>query len=255
MSALVVGAVAPDLPVYLPVGASYATTHSWPGLPVVVFFGLVLVWLWFAVVRDALVDLTPVLRHRVPAHARLERRAWLLAPIAVAIGAATHVLWDSVTHDYGFVVHHLTFLSEEYGPLPLYRWAQHTSTVVGSIVVAAYGVARPAWPAPCAAISGRTPSRTVVVGGRGVGAHRRDGATGCRGCHRSDPGRERRPRDRLADHDTSRASRLTAWATFGPNITGSLWSAPLITTRSISEGAASATDSLSADGTMVSWSA
>ncbi len=139
MSALVVGAVAPDLPVYLPVGASYATTHSWPGLPVVVFFGMVLLWLWFAVVRDALVDLTPVLRHRVPAHARLERRAWLLAPIAVAIGAATHVLWDSVTHDYGFVVHHLTFLSEEYGPLPLYRWAQHTSTVVGSIVVAAYG--------------------------------------------------------------------------------------------------------------------
>ena len=51
MSALVVGAVAPDLPVYLPVGASYATTHSWPGLPVVVFFGMVLVWLWFLLLK------------------------------------------------------------------------------------------------------------------------------------------------------------------------------------------------------------
>ena len=82
MSALVVGAVAPDLPVYLPVGASYATTHSWPGLPVVVFFGMVLLWLWFAVVRDALVDLTPVLRHRVPARARLDRApgCWLRSP-------------------------------------------------------------------------------------------------------------------------------------------------------------------------------
>jgi hypothetical protein len=139
LSALVVGAVAPDLPVYLPVGVSYATTHSARGLPVVVVLGLVMLWLWFALLRDAVVDLTPSLRRRAPARARLDRGAWLLAPLAVAIGAATHVLWDSATHDYGFLVHHLTFLSEEYGPLPLYRWAQHTSTVVGTIVVAAYG--------------------------------------------------------------------------------------------------------------------
>ena len=224
------------MPVYLPVGASYATTHSWPGLPVVVLFGMGLVWLWFAVVRDALVDLTPVLRHRVPAHARLERRAWLLAPIAVAIGAATHVLWDSVTHDYGFVVHHLTFLSEEYGPLPLYRWAQHASTVVGSIVVAAYGWlalrGRPLAPRSAAvrrpALWWAAVAATALVAGtvlRDVEAA--IGATLVASV---------RPRGRLADHDTSRASRLTASATSGPNITGSLWSAPVITTRSIRTG-------------------
>ena len=36
----------------------------------------------------------------------------------------------------------LTFLREEYGPVPLYRWLQHGSTVVGSVVVATYGVRR-----------------------------------------------------------------------------------------------------------------
>jgi hypothetical protein len=98
-----------------------------------------MLWLWFAVVRDLVVDLTPVLRRRLPARARLERRAWLLAPIALALGAATHVLWDSMTHDWGFVVHQLGFLSDDYGPLPLYRWLQHLSTVVGTVAVATYG--------------------------------------------------------------------------------------------------------------------
>ena len=142
LSALVVGAVAPDAPVYLPVGMSYQTTHSAGGVAVDAAIGLVLLWLWFALLRDAVVDLTPYLRRRVPAEARLGRRAWLLAPLAVAVGAATHVLWDSATHDWGFLVHEFAFLSEEYGPLPLYRWLQHFSTVAGSVVVVAYGAFR-----------------------------------------------------------------------------------------------------------------
>jgi hypothetical protein len=152
LSALVVGAVAPDAPVYLPVGVSYETTHSGPGVGVDVVIGLVLLWLWFALVRDALVDLVPHLRRRLPAEARLDRRAWLLAPLAAAIGAGTHVLWDSATHDWGFLVEQLAFLREEHGPLQLHRWFQHSSTVVGSAVVAAYGVVwlrrRPVVPRP-----------------------------------------------------------------------------------------------------------
>lgn len=142
LSALVMGALAPDAPVYLPVGVSYQTTHSGWGVAVDVVIGLVLLWLWFAVLRDAVVDLTPCLRQRVPAEARLERRGWLLAPLAVVLGASTHVLWDSATHDWGFLVQQLAFLREEYGPIPMYRWLQHASTVVGSVVVAAYSVSR-----------------------------------------------------------------------------------------------------------------
>ncbi len=140
LSALVVGAVAPDAPVYLPVGVTYATTHSGGGLAIDVVIGLVVLWLWFALLRDAVVDLTPALRRRVPARARLGWRSWLLAPPALAVGSATHVLWDSCTHDWGFVVQDLAALREEYGPIPLYRWLQHASTVVGSVVVATYGV-------------------------------------------------------------------------------------------------------------------
>ena len=141
LSALVVGAVAPDAPVYLPVGVSYGTTHSGRGLAVDFVIGLVVLWLWFALLRDAVVDLTPALRRRVPARARLGRRSWLLAPLALAIGSATHVLWDPHPR-LGVRVQEIAFLREEYGPMPGYRWLQHVSTVVGSVVVAAYGVRR-----------------------------------------------------------------------------------------------------------------
>jgi hypothetical protein len=138
LSALVVGAVAPDAPVFLPVRVSYATTHGWQGLPADVVIGLVVLCLWFALLRDAVVDLTHYLRERVPSRARLGRRAWLFAPLAVAVGAGTHVLWDSATHEWGFIVRDFALLREEYGPLPLYRWLQHLSTVAGSVVVGAY---------------------------------------------------------------------------------------------------------------------
>ena len=138
LSALVVGAVAPDMPVYLPVGVSYQTTHSGWGIGVDVVLGLAVLWLWFALLRDAVVDLTPFLRRRVPARARLGLRAWLLSPLALAIGAGTHVLWDSTTHDWGFVVEGVALLRDEYGPIPLYSWLQLLSTIVGAMVVAAY---------------------------------------------------------------------------------------------------------------------
>lgn len=142
LSALVAGAVAPDAAVYLPVPVSYSTTHSGPGLVVDVVIGLVVLWLWDVLIRRALVDLTPALRTRTTTPQRLDRRAWALAPIAVAIGAATHVLWDSVTHDWGFIVEALPVLRDDYGPLPLYSWLQHLSTVLGTTVVVAYGARR-----------------------------------------------------------------------------------------------------------------
>ena len=158
LSALVAGAVAPDAPVYLPVPVAYETTHSVAGLPVDVVLGLGLLWLWSVVVRDAVVDLTPFLRRRVPARGRLTRRAWVLAPAAVAVGAGTHVLWDAATHDWGLVVHEVAALREDHGPAPGYQWLQHGSTVIGKLVVAVWAKARlrhrpvaprpPAVPAP-----------------------------------------------------------------------------------------------------------
>lgn len=178
LSALVCGAVAPDVPVYLPVVVSYSRTHSWAGLPYAVVVGLVLLCLWSVLVRDAVADLVPPLRRRLPRQVRLHRRAWLLAPVAVAVGAATHVLWDAATHDWGFVVRELSVLRNQAGPLRVHEWLQHLSTAVGSAVVAAYAF-RTLLPLP---VTPRPPSAhrpwpwftPVVLAALVVGIVRRD---------------------------------------------------------------------------------
>lgn len=62
------------------------------------------------------------------------------------------------------------------------------------------------------------------------------------------------PRPKRTGQATAPASRATASATCGPNMTASLWSAPGITTRSTSVVASSATLALSALGTTESRS-
>ena len=142
LSALVAGAVAPDA-VLLLGGRGYALTHSALGVVTVdVAIALVGLALWFGLLRDRAAALTPYFRDRVPAHAGLDRRGWLLAPVAAAVGAATHVLWDSATHEGRLIVEQVPLLQQQLGPLPGYAWAQLLSTLIGTAIVAVYVVAR-----------------------------------------------------------------------------------------------------------------
>lgn len=96
---------------------------------------LVLV-LWFVLVRDALVDLSPAaIRERLPARARPTSRQWALSPVAAALGAATHVFWDAFTHAGRWGVMHVPWLREQHHGVAGYAWAQVGSGVVGLAVV------------------------------------------------------------------------------------------------------------------------
>ena len=51
--------------------------------------------------------------------------------LSIAIGALTHVVWDSATHIYGWTVVRVSWLSAFVGPLPVYKWLQHGGGVIG----------------------------------------------------------------------------------------------------------------------------
>lgn len=106
---LVIGAMAPDTPYYLPVSHRVAFyTHSLTGsyaidLPL----GIVLL-ACALLLREPLTALLPA-RARWLCLSALEpfrhrAREWLLAPLAVLIGVWTHLLWDSFTHGDGWIV-------------------------------------------------------------------------------------------------------------------------------------------------------
>ena len=51
--------------------------------------------------------------------------------LSIAIGALTHGVWDSATHIYGWTVVRASWLSAFVGPLPVYKWLQHSGGVIG----------------------------------------------------------------------------------------------------------------------------
>ena len=101
-SALVIGAMVPDVPLLAPYLGSYAWSHDLLLGPISydLVVGLVVFALWTYALRRPLADLAP---HRAPGPAEpgaAGTRADLARgpAVAIVIGAYTHVLWDSFTH-------------------------------------------------------------------------------------------------------------------------------------------------------------
>ena len=137
LSALVVGSMAPDLPVLAETWGLYGFSHSLAGIVTLdLALSLGLLAFWDLLGRDALVDTAPdVVRDRLPVHGRIGPRAWLLAPLAAVVGSITHTSWDSFTHQGRWGVRHVAWLEETHGALPGQQWAQFASGILGLLVV------------------------------------------------------------------------------------------------------------------------
>ncbi|WP_317235948.1 DUF4184 family protein [Niabella hibiscisoli] len=68
------------------------------------------------------------------------KRNWFVIAISILIGAASHILWDSFTHEHGYFVQTIPTLTntvELFGrQIPILKILQHSSTIVGGLVIA-----------------------------------------------------------------------------------------------------------------------
>lgn len=151
-AALAIGAMVPDIPIFLPdaaglVGWSYGRTHSVPGLiSADLPLGLIGYLVFVGLLRRPLVALLPdgwqsrcadLVRRPVPRTVG----TWLRVAAAVVLGAATHLLWDSFTHRGRWGVELIPWLDTPALRLagrdvPGYKVAQYGSTLVGLPVLA-----------------------------------------------------------------------------------------------------------------------
>lgn len=147
---LVVGAVTPDVPYYLPLGPTGhplrlgLDTHSVVGSYTVdLALGMALL-LGVLVLREPLTVLLPP-RARWLCLEALEpfrRRAsvWLLAPLAILIGVWSHLLWDSFTHADGWAVRRIAALSDTvtigWYTGEIFHILQYLSSAIGLTILA-----------------------------------------------------------------------------------------------------------------------
>lgn len=146
-SALVIGSMTPDLPLYLRhLDLTIASTHSAAGILTVDLLVRVVAWAaWHGVLSaPAAAGAPPAVRARLAAvevglRVRLRRGPWHLALVVAAlmVGALTHVVSDSFTHSGRWGTEHVTALQRTYGPWPGSHWAQVLCSVAGLGAIAA----------------------------------------------------------------------------------------------------------------------
>lgn len=177
-SALVIGAVVPDVPYYLPVEAPREVLHSWLGaLTWTALLALILWALWEAVFAEPMRDLAPdgLRRRLAPASSRPAARMPTLqfagaVYASFVLGVATHLAWDGLTHDPGWGTRLMPWLLTPAGGLWLLNWVQLGSSVVGLGGLALW--ARGWWrstpqvqpPARVATATWATVARVLLVG-------------------------------------------------------------------------------------------
>lgn len=150
LPALVIGSMAPDFVYFFSLGVTGSFSHSGPGILLYcVPAGAVVYILYFTLLRQPLLAWLP--------RAISARMAWQIVwPLhdaravggvlgSLAIGASTHVFWDSFTHDNTAVVPHLGVLRSLVSigsfEIPVFKVLQHMSSLVGFIVIATYALA------------------------------------------------------------------------------------------------------------------
>ncbi len=153
-AAIAVGAMTPDLPLFLRgFGPSYGFTHDPANLVWTTLIAAVLLLIWRVALRPASVELSPtVVADRLPVEWRRRGRDAvketfaprenlghpLMVVVSLLLGVLSHITWDSFTHARRWGVSVVPVLAEQWGPLPGYKWLQHGSSVMGLLIIAVY---------------------------------------------------------------------------------------------------------------------
>ena len=146
LTALTIGSLIPDLPMFLDFGVARSDTHSSAGIVLLSLpLGLVAYLLWEVVLRAPLTALLPhPLADRLHGDSSNAQRvrSVRIAMVAVCLvaGAATHALWDAFTHRHGVFVERIPALQSllfQVGGYKVwsYKLAQHGSTVLAGTLL------------------------------------------------------------------------------------------------------------------------
>jgi len=147
LTGLIIGSLTPDFEYFLRMRIVSNYSHTmyglfWFDLPL----GLLLAFLFHNIVRNSLLENFPMfLKSRLLSFKQFDwnrhfKRNWIIVIISILIGSASHIFWDSFTHDQGYFVqtipalqNSVQFLGKQ---IPILKILQHSSTLVGALVIA-----------------------------------------------------------------------------------------------------------------------
>lgn len=147
LTGLVIGSLTPDFEYFLRMRIKSNYSHTidglfWFDLPL----GIILAFIFYNIIWNSLYNNLPAfLKSRFLPFRKFDwnkyfKRNWLVVIISILIGAASHIFWDSFTHDHGYFVQTIPTLQESVKflskQIPILKILQHSSTILGGIVIA-----------------------------------------------------------------------------------------------------------------------
>lgn len=184
LSALVVGSMAPDFGYFFRFLPPSHFSHTLYGMFLCCIpTGLAVLWLFHTLLKRPALSLLPMSHQRrlidvASGFSFGPLRRFALIVVSLALGALTHIAWDSFTHPHGWVVQRvpvlsLTIIETAQGSLRVYKVLQHGSTLVGAVLlwrwyVRWYRQAPPQLALPSSVFT--TSTRLISVVSMGLGA-------------------------------------------------------------------------------------
>ncbi|MGV3611726.1 MAG: DUF4184 family protein [Fluviicola sp.] len=142
LSGLIIGSMSPDFEYLLAFNLQDKIAHSVFGillfcLPV----GLLVYCLYHGIIRNPLIHNLPIsLKGRFLPVLSFDywnylKERWYVVFYSIILGALSHLIWDSFTHEHRFFVEHISLLRSSVGKFPVYKLLQHSSTLLGLIYI------------------------------------------------------------------------------------------------------------------------
>lgn len=146
LTGLVIGSLTPDFEYFFRMQIESEHSHTLGGLFLFDLpLGILLAFVFHLIIRNQLFNNLPFsLKSRLIGFKSLDwlnyfKSNWLVVIFSVFIGVASHLLWDSFTHDDGFFVKEFPVLKNTINFLgfhiPILKILQHSSTLIGGIVI------------------------------------------------------------------------------------------------------------------------
>lgn len=148
LAAMVVGCLSPDFEYLFRLAPGGGYGHTWLGILILDLpLSLFALWLYQSYGKLGLHTIAPglfpfreeELEARSVAHGL---RQWIVLIVSILLGAVTHIVWDSFTHDHFWPYAHIAFLRESFQApwghqIRMYSFLQFVSSVVGTAVLLA----------------------------------------------------------------------------------------------------------------------
>lgn len=147
LTGLIIGSLTPDFEYFLRMRIKSNYSHTldglfWFDLPL----GLFLAFIFHNIVRNSFFDNLPnFLKSRFLKFRQFNwnehfKINWFVVIISIFIGASSHIIWDSFTHENGYFVETIPILTNNIELLgvkiPILKILQHSSTIIGGLIIA-----------------------------------------------------------------------------------------------------------------------